>query len=216
MSPTVLMPSSASRFSVTLPTPGMRPMGSGGRNVVQVFGLNHKEAVGLAPIRSDLGQEFVRSNAGRSGQVQFVANLLANGASNPGRGGQTGFVFGYVEVGLVQRQGFNQISVTFEYLPGTLGDGAVAREIRRDKDRFGAQTLGADRRHSRAHAELARFVGGGADDGAVSFPRDHHRPAAQVRVVPLLDGSIKRVHIDVDDFAAFHPASIVLADQGGN
>ena len=36
---------------------------------------------------------------------------------------------------------------------------------------------------------------------AVTPPSDDYGPAAQVRIIALLDRSIKRVHVDMDDFS---------------
>src|SRR5262245_46911542 len=40
--------------------------------------LNHKESVRLAPVRSDLREEFVRSDSGGRGEVEFLSDLSAN------------------------------------------------------------------------------------------------------------------------------------------
>ncbi len=97
----------------------MRPTGSGGQKCIQVFGLDHEEPIGFAPVGGDLGQEFVWGHAGRGRQMQFLTDLLANGARHPGRGGQSGLVFGNVEVGFVQRQRLDQIGVALEDLART-------------------------------------------------------------------------------------------------
>jgi hypothetical protein len=62
------------------------------------------------------------------------------------------------------------------------------------------------------YAEAPGFVGSSADNRTFSLLRDNQGFAAQVRVVPLLDGRIKRVHVDVDDFAHNSlPTILVLA-----
>src|SRR5580700_982937 len=40
--------------------------------------------------------------------------------------------------------------------------------------------------------------------GAIPAPRHNDGFAAQLRIVPLLHGRIKRVHVDVNDFASGH------------
>ena len=50
------------------------------------------------------------------------------------------------------------------------------------------------------HAELSRLVRSGADNRAITLPGDNDGPVTQLRVVTLLDRSIKSVHVDVDDF----------------
>ena len=54
---------------------------------VDVFGLDDEEAVGLAPVGGDLGEEFVGGDAGGGGEVELVANGVADGAGDFGGGG---------------------------------------------------------------------------------------------------------------------------------
>ena len=75
-------------FSVTLPTPGMRPTGRGEQKGVDFLGLDDEEAVGLAPVGGDLGEEFVGRDSGGGGEVEFFADLLADGAGYAGGGGR--------------------------------------------------------------------------------------------------------------------------------
>ena len=46
------------------------------------------------------------------------------------------------------------------------------------------------------------------------LPGNNHGLAAQIRVVPLLDGSIERVHVDMDDFAHNLLVTILILAQG--
>src|ERR1700733_10366546 len=50
-------------------------------------------------------------------------------------------------------------------------------------------------------AKTSGLVRSSADDRSVAFPSDDHGLTAQVRVVPLLDGRIEGIHINVDDFS---------------
>ena len=50
----------------------------------------------------------------------------------------------------------------------------------------------------------------GTDDRAVTPPSDDYWLAAQLRIITLLDRSIKRVHVDMDDFSHNLLASILL------
>jgi glycine/sarcosine N-methyltransferase len=45
-------------------------------------------------------------------------------------------------------------------------------------------------------------------------PSDNDRLAAQLRIIPLFDGSIESVHIDMDDFAYGHLATILFLFPG--
>src|SRR2546425_6660508 len=55
--------------------------------------------------------------------------------------------------------------------------------------------------HGRAHAETPGLVRSSADDRAPAQPGNDHGLAAQLRIIALLDRSIKRVHVDMDDFS---------------
>ena len=171
---------------------------------VDVFGLDDEEAVGLAPVGGDLGEELVGGDAGGGGEVELVADGVADGAGDFGGGGEAALVFGDVEVGLVEREGLDEVGVAAEDVAGLAGDGAVAEEVGGDEDGVGAEALGAEGGHGGADAEAAGFIGGGADDGAVAAPGDDDGFAAEGGVVALLDRGVEGVHVDVDDLAGGH------------
>ena len=51
------------------------------------------------------------------------------------------------------------------------------------------------------HAELPRFVACGRNHAAFARSADRDRFPAQLRIVTLFDRCVKRVHVDMDDFA---------------
>ena len=162
---------------------------------------DHAQAVRLVPVRGDLGQELVRRHPGRGGQRGDLADLRPNRLGHRGGAGQAGLRRGHVQVGLVQRQRFDQVGMFEHDLAHLARDGLVAAEVRRHEHRLRTQALGAQGRHRRAHAELARLVGGRADHRAGAAPGHHHRAAAQRRVVALLHRRVERVHVHMDDLA---------------
>jgi hypothetical protein len=83
----------------------------------------------------------------------------------------------------------------------TLRDCPIACEIRSNEDCMGTEALRAYCGHGRMYAEAPGFVRSSTDNRTFGLPSDNYGLAAQVRVVPLLDRRIKRVHVDVDDFA---------------
>src|SRR5271169_5210332 len=91
--------------------------------------------------------------------------------------------------------------MTLEDLPHAARDLAIACEIRRYEDRIGAQAFRSYCWHGRAHTEAPGLVRSSADDRAIALPSNDHRLAAQLQVIALLDGSVKRAHVDVDDFS---------------
>jgi hypothetical protein len=81
------------------------------------------------------------------------------------------------------------------------GDCAIASEVRRDKDCFGAEPFGTAGRHGRVNPKTPRFIGSSTHNGAITAPRDDDRSSAQARIITLLDRGIERVHIYVNNFA---------------
>src|SRR6201999_491553 len=49
--------------------------------------------------------------------------------------------------------------------------------------------------------ELSGFVARGRNDAALAGSADGNRLAAEIRIVPLLDGRVEGIHVDVDDLA---------------
>src|SRR5271155_2775279 len=84
------------------------------KKILYFVGLNDKEAVWLAPVGRNLCKELVWCDTRRSGQIQFLADLLTDGLRDTSRSGQTSFVLGYVQVGFIERQRFNEISMQVE------------------------------------------------------------------------------------------------------
>jgi hypothetical protein len=52
----------------------------------------------------------------------------------------------------------------------------------------------------RTHTEAPGLVRGSTPDQAVILPSDDYWFAAQLGIIPLLDGNVKGVQVDVDDF----------------
>jgi hypothetical protein len=136
---------------------------------------DHEQAVRLAPVGGDLGQELVRSHARGRGQVGFRANLGADGLRHRGGAGQPGPVLADVEIGLVQRQWLDQVGVAGEDFAHLARHGLVTHEVRRHEHRLRTQALGTQRRHGRTHPEPARLVTGRAHHRARPAPGHDHR-----------------------------------------
>ena len=60
------------------------------------------------------------------------------------------------------------------------------------------------------HTEAPGLVRSSADDRAIALPRNDHGLAAQLRIIALFDRSIKRVHVDMDDFSHNLLAAILV------
>ena len=51
------------------------------------------------------------------------------------------------------------------------------------------------------YPEVPGLTRGRADDGPLALPGNDDRLTSQLRIIALLDGSVERVHIDMDDFS---------------
>ncbi|MNE34091.1 hypothetical protein D3C80_1277990 [compost metagenome] len=168
-------------------------------------GRDHKQAVGLAPITGDLGQELVRRHPGRHGDVQLLSNPAANIRGNPRCAtGKPGAVRD-IQVGFVQRQGLDQIGVVAEdrvYFPGCFFIGIHARLY---DQQIRAQIEGMPGRHCRTHTIGPRLVvTGGNYPATLSRATDSQRPPGQTRVVTHFNSGVKAIAINMDDLALGH------------
>ena len=144
--------------SMTLPTPGRRPTGSGARNASTWCGRITNRPSGLRQSEAILARNLFGATPAEavscvSSRIALrIASAVAVAVARPV------LVVGDVEVGLVQRQRLDQVGVAGEDLAHLARHRPVAHEVRRHEHRLRAQALGAHRRHRRAHAELARLV----------------------------------------------------------
>src|SRR5271165_3652031 len=110
-------------------------------------------------------------------------------------------VFGDVEIRLVERQWLDDWCIFGEDIPDLQRDRLVGVEPRFNEYQIGAFALGGDRRHRGMRADRPRFVACGRDDTAFARSADRDRLPRQLRIVTLFDRCVKRIHIDMDDFA---------------
>ena len=60
------------------------------------------------------------------------------------------------------------------------------------------------------HTEASGLIRSSTDDGTIALPSNDYGLAAQLRIIALLDRSVKRVHVDVDDFSHNLLAAILV------
>jgi len=114
-------------------------------------------------------------------------------------------ILGYVQVGLVERQRFDQRRHGSKNREYRLRNRAVLVKVRTDDHQVRAQADGARHRNRRPHAEQPRLVARGGHDTARGRGAAHgNRPPFQFGIVTLLDRRVKGVHVDVKD-----PAHVV-------
>ena len=114
---------------------------------IDILGLDDKEPIWFAPIRSEFCQKFVWRYARRGGQTQFLADLVTNCAGHQGSSRQARLVLCDIEIRFVERQWLDEISVSFEDLAHTARDGPVPCKIRRDEYCLRTQAFGTHCRH---------------------------------------------------------------------
>ncbi len=98
----------------------------------------------------------------------------------------------------------------FEDLAHLAGYLAIAWKVRRQECCVRAKTFGPNSGHGGTYAELSRFIRSSTHYGAIPAPCDNDGLATELRVVALLDGRIKRVHVDMNDFASGHLANHLI------
>ena len=106
---------------------------------------------------------------------------------------------GHVEERLVERQRLDQRRHRLQDLEHARADVGVGVVPRRHDDRVGRHLQRARHRHRAAHAERPHLVRRRQHHAAPGVAAHDHRPAAQGRVVALLDGRVERVHVHVQD-----------------
>src|SRR5580692_2324128 len=94
-----------------------------------------------------------------------------------------------------------------------LRDRLVDLEARFDEYQVRTLALRRHRWHRRPDAELAGFVTRCRHNAAFAGSADGNRLAAEIRIVPLLDRRVERVHVDVDDLAMRRSIHIIELSQ---
>jgi hypothetical protein len=95
----------------------------------------------------------------------------------------------------LERQRFDDLGMFGEDPANLQRDFPIDVETRFHESQLGALTTrGAD-------AELPRFIACGRHDATFAGASDGDRFAAQIRVVALFDGRVKRIHVDMNDLS---------------
>src|SRR5467141_1185956 len=136
--------------------------------------------------------------------------MCANRACHLRSGMQASLVLRNVEIGLVEGQRLNQVGVALEDFAHLARDRPVTREVRGQEDCVRAQAFGSNSGHGGTHAELSRFIRSSAHYRAIPAPCDDDGLASELRIIPLLYGRIKRVHVDMNDLANGYLATILF------
>ena len=181
--------------------------------IIDLIRGNHEQPVGFAPVAGDLGQELVRRDASRHGDVQLLRHTTANFLGDArGAAGKMRRVTD-IQIRLVQRQRLDQVGELTKDAVNVTRDRAVHLEARFDDQKIRAQLQRMPRRHRRTHTIGTRLVVAGGDYPAtVRRTTDGQRTTGQTRVVTHLDGGVEAVAVDVDYLA--HNTLVSLVQPG--
>ena len=164
-------------------------------------GMDDAETIGLAIVGCHFGEEFVVRYTSRGNEVEFGADALFDFAGNINGEFDAGLVVGDVEKRLIERDRLDKVGVGVEDFVDLGRNLLIDLHSARHEDEVGAEFLGFDRRHSRAHAETAGFVACGRHHTAhIAMPHGNGL-ATKVGIVSLLHRSIEGIHVDMYDFA---------------
>ena len=161
---------------------------------------HHEEAVRLALLGGDLGEQTVRGEPDGAGYAAGGFHVGAELLGERHHAAEEVRRAGDVEKGLVDGDAFDERRVAGEHRKGRLGDLAVDVHARPHEDTVRTLRVGRAARHSGAHAERPRLVGAGGDDTALVRARpDDDGLASPFGMVPLLDRREEGVHIHMQD-----------------
>ena len=160
---------------------------------------NPHQPVRLFQVRRQLGQKFIRPDAGRSDEARRPPDILLDRLGNV----DDIWIFQsharHIQKGFVQRQGLYERRVMGQDEPNLMRNTPIMGHAHRQEHAVRAKPAGQLHAHGRMHAELPRLIRRRRDDAASRQSADDDRHPPQGRIVPLLDRRIKRVHIDVHD-----------------
>ena len=164
-----------------------------------VVRLYQQEAVRLGDCAGDLREVLRPGDADRDRQPDPLAHL-ATQPDRSLRGGRHAPEAVDVEERLVDRQPFDQRRDVVEDAVEGLARLRIGRHAGPDDDEIGAQPPGAPDAHRGSNAVGLRLVARREHYSGAH----HHGPAAQPRVVALLDGSEEGVDVGVEDRRPAH------------
>ena len=189
------MPSASTRAPVFAPRPGSRRTLSGSRTCIDLRRRDHAQPVGLVQIGGDLRDQLVGTDADGRGEPGGLANSLLDEPRNCGGLLQGRGACRNVEIGLIERQAFNQRRDVAKYREDLLRDFLVPLHSRPNADGVGTEAPRCMHRQRGAHTELAHLVACRGYYPAIAGPSDDDGLPLELRIVVLLDGCIERIHV---------------------
>ena len=169
------------------------------------LGRDDQLPVGLREIARDLGDELVRGDAGARGEPGLGTHRASDLVRDLGRRTEERRARRHVEEGLVERERLDERREATEDLAELAGYRDVPLHAAAHDHGAGAAGDRGGHRHRGVDAEGARLVGRRGHDPPAPVAPDEHRAPAERGIVPLLDGSVECVHVDVENVASHAP-----------
>ena len=158
-------------------------------------GRHDEQAVGLRDAARHLGEELRPRHAHRDRQADVPAHLATQPRGDLGGRPRDPLEPADVEERFVDREAFDERRHVVEHPEHRLARLGVDRHPRRHDDGTRAQPPCLPSTHCRAHSEGLGLVARCEHDASAH----DYGPAAQARIVPLLDGRVERVEVGVED-----------------
>ena len=159
------------------------------------IGWHDQQPIGLGDATGDLGEELGACHTDGDREPDPFEDVAPQPHRDLGRCARHSSQPADIEERLVDRQPFDQRCRVVEHREHGLARLGVGRHPGVDDDRLRAQTARLRPTHRASDAVRLGLVAGRQHDAGA----DDHRPAAQARVVALLDRRVERVEIGVQD-----------------
>ncbi len=170
--------------------------------VQHAFARHDEQPVGLGLGRGELRDELGRRDPDRARDAVRLVDLRPDRRTDDGRSPEPPPSARDVEERLVERERLHDWGHRPEDRHHAGRHLAVDPPRRRQDRRLRAPAPRLRHRHRRVHAEAPSLVRRGQHDTAVAATDDHGCPD-ELRVRAQLDGCEERIHVDVQDRAAF-------------
>ena len=183
----------------------------GQEKVVHRFRRQDEDAVGLVHFGTDLGEEFHRRQAHRTGEAaRDLGHARLDGAGKGFGRPEQAFQPGGVQIGLVDAGRLHGRRKFAQARHDAGGKLAVARPPSPEENALRAEPPGRGHGHGRVDAEAPGLIGSRGDDPA-PVAADDDRPAPKRGIVQLLHGGEERIHVQMEDHGGLPAAPIARA-----
>ena len=156
---------------------------------------NDDQPVRLLQIRCHLGQELIWRQSGGDGQLQVFANPAFYFPGNIKRRSKNQLHTGKIEKRLVQRQRFNERRIVGQNRHDLRRNRSILIMVTGNENSLRTLPTGCFHRHRRLHAKFPRFIRRSRHNAAPTDSAYDERLAAILRMIALLDRSVKGIHI---------------------